>query len=99
MNGFSMPQMGGWGTIGLCKRFGTKNMAIGAGIGFGAIGLIGGYLLFKNMANAGIIPQERVLLYSLGVGLASAAITALVVYFTCTGIEYGLPISKASRSK
>jgi hypothetical protein len=85
-----------WGTIGLCKKFGTKNLAMGAGVGLGVAGFVGGYFTFKKMADAGLLEQNKVIPYSLGLGLASGAISALVVYFTCTGVAYGFPVSRAS---
>lgn len=97
--GTGVPFGGGWGTIGLCNKFGTKKLAIGVGVIFGLIGAGVGYFISKKMAESGAIPQEHVILYTIGLGIGMGLLSAIAIYFTCTGIEYGLPMSKAKRSK
>ena len=77
-------------TIGFCKTLGVKKATlIGAGIG-AAGGAFYAWLLNKKFP----ISTEKKLMYIIGGALIGGGVIGLGSYFTCKGVEYGVPISR-----
>lgn len=76
-------------TIGVCSKLGVKNVTV---ISFGlgaAIGGVMGYMVSLNPE----FEQYRVLLI-IGIGLGVGLLAAIGAYFTCSGVEYGVPVKR-----
>lgn len=76
-------------TIGICSKLGTKNMTI---LGFGAGAAIGGIMGYIISLNPEFKDKRMLLIISAALGIG--ALSAIGAYFTCSGVEYGVPIKK-----
>ena len=75
------PISGTFGTIGYCRTFGTTGGTLFAGAGIGVATFL--LLIFFN------VDWKTALLAA----LASGGTTAIATYFTCKGVEAGVPIA------
>jgi hypothetical protein len=82
-----------FGTIGVCRKIGTKKVAL-IGFGFGAgAGALFGYIWAKQLAEIEGTPINYV--YPVIAAIGFGIVGYLTLYFTCSGVEYGIPTSRA----
>ncbi|GAI38307.1 unnamed protein product, partial [marine sediment metagenome] len=67
---------------------------LGFGIGAGAGAIIGYGIIKIKEQTEGEQPIHKKILYIVGPALGIGCISALGAYFTCKGVEYGVPIKK-----
>jgi hypothetical protein len=74
---------------------------VGVGAGTGLVAGVGTYLVMNGMKNQpeSGVTESDVWRYTLGVGAGVGALSALVMYLTCLGVSYGMPVSKAKGRK
>lgn len=76
-------------TIGICSKLGTKNVAI---LGFGLGAAIGGLMGYMISKMPGYEDKRPLLI--IGGALAVGTISAIGAYFTCSGVEVGVPVKR-----